>query len=198
MTLPDSVLSVLTPQENGKFRSLRSPAMRDMLSASRSAGYAISRSAEDAPGWDADDWRRRAACRGGDPEVFFPVSSTGLALTQIVEVKKICGRCPVRAACLRFALATGQEYGIWGGLTEDERRQLRRDRGAGRLPTARGGAPLRPHTALPGVSPPGSRLRQELRPDEMTAHSATPGRAPARRSRVSLTSAPRFARRGVP
>jgi WhiB family redox-sensing transcriptional regulator len=58
--------------------------------------------------------------------LFFPISSTGQALAQITEAKKLCVRCPVRKACLGFALTTRQDYGIWGGLTEDERRILRR------------------------------------------------------------------------
>ncbi|MGH3149154.1 MAG: WhiB family transcriptional regulator [Streptosporangiaceae bacterium] len=83
--------------------------------------------AADAPGRDEGYWRRRAACRGEDPELFFPVGSAGPAtLAQITEAKTICARCPARRACLVFALATGQEYGIWGGLAEDERRRLRR------------------------------------------------------------------------
>ncbi|HET9973420.1 MAG TPA: WhiB family transcriptional regulator [Streptosporangiaceae bacterium] len=72
-------------------------------------------------------WRRRAACQGNDPELFFPVGSAGPALAQIAEAKKICARCPVSWECLVFAMTTGQHYGIWGGLTEDERRRLRRE-----------------------------------------------------------------------
>jgi WhiB family redox-sensing transcriptional regulator len=85
---------------------------------------------QDAPWRDDGYWRRRAACRGKDPELFFPVGSAGPALAQIAEAKKICARCPVLRACLVPAMATGQEYGIWGGLTEDERRRLRRWRAA--------------------------------------------------------------------
>jgi WhiB family transcriptional regulator, redox-sensing transcriptional regulator len=80
----------------------------------------------DGPGWDEGGWRVHAACRGEEPELFFPVASTGPALEQIAEAKEVCARCPVREACLDFALSTGQGYGIWGGLTEDERRSLRR------------------------------------------------------------------------
>jgi len=83
---------------------------------------------QDGPGWDERGWRADAACRGEDPELFFPVGSTGPALDQIAEAKEVCGRCPVQEACLDFALNTGQAYGIWGGLTEDERRSLRRRR----------------------------------------------------------------------
>ena len=83
--------------------------------------------AREAGAWDKGGWRGRAACRGEDPELFFPVGSSGpAALAQIVAAEAICARCPVREACLRFALDTGQDYGIWGGLAEDERRRLRR------------------------------------------------------------------------
>jgi WhiB family transcriptional regulator, redox-sensing transcriptional regulator len=82
----------------------------------------------DAPGWDEGGWRADAACRGEDSELFFPVGSTGPALPQIAAAKEVCARCPVREACLEFALSTGQGYGIWGGLTEDERRSVRRRR----------------------------------------------------------------------
>ena len=92
---------------------------------------------QDAPGWDEGGWRARAACRGEDPELFFPVGATGPALAQIAQAKRVCARCPVREACLSFALGTGQDYGIWGGLTEDERRNLRRrQRAAARRPAA--------------------------------------------------------------
>lgn len=68
------------------------------------------------------DWRHRAECRDEDPELFFPVGTTGPALLQITEAKAVCYRCPVRAECLEWALSTGQNDGIWGGLSEDERR----------------------------------------------------------------------------
>jgi WhiB family transcriptional regulator, redox-sensing transcriptional regulator len=77
--------------------------------------------AREAPAWDEDGWRRRAACRNKDPEIFFPIGLAGPALAQIAQAKATCVRCPVRAACLRFAVRTRQAYGIWGGLTEEER-----------------------------------------------------------------------------
>jgi len=75
--------------------------------------------------------------------LFFPVSDSGPALEQIAAAKAICVRCPVRDACLRYALATGQGPGIWGGLTEDERRGLRYQArlAAGRAQTVIGQAP---------------------------------------------------------
>ncbi len=72
------------------------------------------------------DWRRSAACRGCDVELFFPVGTTGPAVDQIDAAKAVCRHCPVRVDCLDFALVTNQEAGVWGGATEDERRRLRR------------------------------------------------------------------------
>lgn len=104
------------------------------------------RAAQDAPAWDEGGWRSRAACRGEDPELFFPVgSSEPAALAQIAGAKAICARCPVREACLRFALYTGQDYGIWGGLTEDERRRLQRRERAAALRQAAGPTRERRH-----------------------------------------------------
>lgn len=72
------------------------------------------------------DWRTQAACRDKDPELFFPVGNTGAALKQIEEAKAVCRTCPVIDQCLKWALDTNQDSGIWGGLTEDERRALKR------------------------------------------------------------------------
>lgn len=72
------------------------------------------------------DWRHRAACRDEDPELFFPVGTTGPALVQTADAKAVCARCPVAAECLTWALETGQDAGVWGGMSEDERRALRR------------------------------------------------------------------------
>jgi WhiB family redox-sensing transcriptional regulator len=72
------------------------------------------------------DWRHQAACLNEDPELFFPVGNTGPALMQIAEAKKVCRVCPVREACLQWALDAGQDHGVWGGMSEDERRALRR------------------------------------------------------------------------
>ena len=74
------------------------------------------------------DWRDRAACRDVDPDVFFPIGTSGASLLQIDEAKQICRTCPVCGPCLRWALDSG-DAGVWGGTTEDERRndrQLRR------------------------------------------------------------------------
>lgn len=72
------------------------------------------------------DWRHEALCLREDPELFFPIGNTGPALMQIEEAKAVCRRCPVTEECLTFALETGQDAGVWGGLSEDERRALKR------------------------------------------------------------------------
>jgi WhiB family transcriptional regulator, redox-sensing transcriptional regulator len=76
------------------------------------------------------DWRDAAACRDADPELFFPDGDTRSARAQLKTAKLICRGCPVTAVCLSWALASGQEAGIWGGLTEHERHSLHR-RGRG-------------------------------------------------------------------
>jgi len=76
--------------------------------------------------WAIDGWRTQSACTSLDPELFFPIGSTGDAVEQIVQAKAICSACPVRNDCLTFAITSNQEYGVWGGTTEDERRVLRR------------------------------------------------------------------------
>jgi WhiB family redox-sensing transcriptional regulator len=68
------------------------------------------------------NWRDRAACRTEDPELFFSVGTTGPALDQLTEAKSVCQRCPVAGECLAWALDTDQRAGVWGGLSEDERR----------------------------------------------------------------------------
>ncbi|MER0484910.1 WhiB family transcriptional regulator [Streptomyces decoyicus] len=72
------------------------------------------------------DWRHDAVCREVDPEIFFPVGNTGPALLQIEEAKAVCRRCPVMGQCLQWALESRQDAGVWGGMSEDERRAMRR------------------------------------------------------------------------
>ncbi|SEE92666.1 WhiB family transcriptional regulator, redox-sensing transcriptional regulator [Streptomyces sp. 3213] len=72
-------------------------------------------------------WRERAACLHVDPELFFPLSDSGLPLRQIEEAKAVCDRCPVSERCLEWAMRVGQADGIWGGTTERERRAMRAD-----------------------------------------------------------------------
>jgi WhiB family redox-sensing transcriptional regulator len=82
------------------------------------------------------DWRHRAICRDEDPELFFPVGTSGPALLQIAEAKTVCRRCPVVTECLTWALESGQDAGVWGGMSEDERRALKRRNARTRARTA--------------------------------------------------------------
>jgi WhiB family transcriptional regulator, redox-sensing transcriptional regulator len=74
------------------------------------------------------DWRQQAACLDEDPELFFPVGTTGPALEQVEQAKQVCRSCVVIEECLEWALQSNQDAGVWGGLSEDERRTLRRSR----------------------------------------------------------------------
>lgn len=71
-------------------------------------------------------WRNEAVCKDTDPELFFPVGTTGQALLQIDRAKEVCDECPVKVRCLDFAIETNQDSGIWGGTSEEERRDIRR------------------------------------------------------------------------
>ena len=72
----------------------------------------------------AERWSR-AACSTADPELFFPISSSGPAVHQAKRAKAICARCEIRQACLDYAISVGPIQGVWGGTTERERRVLR-------------------------------------------------------------------------
>jgi WhiB family redox-sensing transcriptional regulator len=74
------------------------------------------------------DWVHQARCKDTDPELFFPVGTTGPAASQIAAAKAVCMKCDVRSECLEWAMSTGQDAGVWGGLSEEERRALRRAR----------------------------------------------------------------------
>lgn len=81
-----------------------------------------------APG--GEGWRDQAACRNTDPDLFFPIGSTGVAVEQTDQAKAVCAACAVRGPCLQYALDTNQEAGVWGGASEEERRKLRAKRAA--------------------------------------------------------------------
>lgn len=84
---------------------------------------------------DVTDWRSRGACLTADPDLFFPISSSGTSQEQEERARAVCTRCLVRDECLAFALTTNQAHGVWGGLGEAERLRLRRRlRGAGSIP----------------------------------------------------------------
>lgn len=71
----------------------------------------------------AGGWRTLAACRDQDPEMFYPISASGLAAD---PAKRVCATCPVRAHCLREALDLGDDHGVWGGTDPADRRAIRR------------------------------------------------------------------------
>jgi WhiB family redox-sensing transcriptional regulator len=73
-----------------------------------------------------DDWRALSACRDTDPSLFFPIGTTGIAVDQIASAKGVCETCEVKEPCLLFALETNQDSGVWGGMSEEERRHVRR------------------------------------------------------------------------
>lgn len=68
-------------------------------------------------------WQDQANCLGVDPDLFFPERGASTR-----EAKEVCKGCIVRGECLEYALANGEKFGIWGGLSERERRRLRRQR----------------------------------------------------------------------
>lgn len=72
------------------------------------------------------DWHGDAACRDTNPDLFFPVGTTGAAIEQIDAAKQVCEECGCRVDCLEFALSTNQDSGVWGGTAEEERRKIRR------------------------------------------------------------------------
>lgn len=75
------------------------------------------------------DWRNSAACRGRDPELFFPTGTTGPAIAQVYEAMAVCDSCPVQEACVTWVLQSepiGQEGGVCAGLSDQERRALKR------------------------------------------------------------------------
>lgn len=71
------------------------------------------------------DWRFFAECAGEDPELFFPIGTSGPAQLQAEAAKAICRRCPVKDECLQWAFESGQDAGVWGAMTEEERREYR-------------------------------------------------------------------------
>ncbi len=92
------------------------------------------------------EWWSLAACRSADPDLFFPIAGSGPAQAQIRRAKAVCSRCVVRHDCLRYALAAGSLQGVWGGMSEEERRLLRRrDQKARTRAVRRSSLPARRH-----------------------------------------------------
>ncbi len=90
-------------------------------------------------------WQLRGSCLDEDPDLFFPLGTTGPALTQAEEAKYVCRRCPVMQQCQEWALDNRVEEGIWGGLDENQRRSILRHR-------SRGTAPFRTRKPIPAFT----------------------------------------------
>jgi WhiB family redox-sensing transcriptional regulator len=88
------------------------------------------------------EWWSLAACRSADPDLFFPISPSGPAQTQTRRAKAVCAGCVVQPDCLRYALAAGSVQGVWGGMSEAERR---REQKARTRATRRPSLPARRH-----------------------------------------------------
>ncbi len=96
---------------------LPSPVLRDQaLRAARHRGAVVRDLLGNAP-----EWQERAVCAQVDPEAFFPEPGGSTS-----EAKRVCARCEVKGECLEYALANDERFGIWGGLSESERRKIRR------------------------------------------------------------------------
>ena len=81
----------------------------------------------DATTGEVPTWQRKANCMGVDPDLFFPERGASTR-----EAKEVCRGCVVREDCLEYALANGEKFGIWGGMSERERRRIRRSRALAR------------------------------------------------------------------
>ena len=100
-------------------------------------------------------WQLQANCMGVDPDLFFPERGASTR-----EAKEVCRGCVVREDCLEYALANGEKFGIWGGMSERERRRLRRARAMARREATSPACPdlMRPtggRPTLPDVRPRG-------------------------------------------
>lgn len=80
---------------------------------------------EELFGFVENEWQEQALCAQTDPEAFFPDKGGSTR-----EAKRICQACPVRDECLEYALANDERFGIWGGLSERERRRIQQQYGA--------------------------------------------------------------------
>ena len=113
-------------EELDAFDGLEEAGVLDDLSLSLPPGVLVEGGAVVLPlrrdgGGPAPDWKDRALCAETDPEAFFPEKGGSTR-----EAKKVCVSCDVRAECLDFALGNDERFGIWGGLSERERRRLKK------------------------------------------------------------------------
>ena len=107
-----------------------------------------------------EEWLDAGACRTEDPELFFPITTSGPSARQIDAAKAVCHRCGVQDQCLHYALESHQSYGVWGGTSEEER-----DRMSPPQPAAgpRGSAETRSADQRPASRRPASARRPSRR-----------------------------------
>lgn len=98
----------------------------------------------------ADDWRDAAACRTEDPEIFFASELTAEGKAAVRHAKVICWRCPSMHACGQWAIAERVPFGVFGGVSESDRRTILRRRGI-RLPSDDGTDEPKPRLTLQSV-----------------------------------------------
>jgi WhiB family transcriptional regulator, redox-sensing transcriptional regulator len=122
------------------------------------------------------EWWSLAACQSADPDLFFPISGAGPARVQVERAKAVCSGCPVRSDCLGYALAAGPLQGVWGGLTEEERRLLRQREAKARMRASRRPGTRKRVTAFGPAFPPGISDRGCLDPFVPESKSASPAR----------------------
>ena len=82
-------------------------------------------------------WYEYAACRHENPDLFFPIGTSGPTLRQLKQAKAVCGRCAVQSVCLEWAVLADIDEGVWGGQSEDERRAQRQPCGVDRVSASR-------------------------------------------------------------
>lgn len=102
-------------QLRSRRRSVGAPAVSEVVIVAPPQGLKLT-----------DNWQQYGACKAEDPELFFPIGNTGPAISQTEEATSVCRRCNVVEICLKWAVSTGQDSGVWGGMSEDERKAFRR------------------------------------------------------------------------
>ncbi len=90
------------------------------------------------------EWLDAGACRSEDPELFFPITSSGPSAQQIAAAKEVCASCGVQRQCLHYALESHQSHGVWGGTSEEERQRMASPRGGNRGACTPSPSPRRP------------------------------------------------------
>jgi WhiB family transcriptional regulator, redox-sensing transcriptional regulator len=119
------------------------------------------------------EWWTLAACQAADPDLFFPISGAGPARAQVERAKAVCAGCPVRSDCLRYALAAGPLQGVWGGLTEEERRLMRQREAKARMRASRRAGAHARVTRFGPAFPPGINGRGCLEPSVPESKNAS-------------------------